>query len=52
MHFSSNFQGPVVTDNGNFILDWKFSLDSNDVDWDMIDRKITCFPGKEIQYQY
>ncbi|KAG8176421.1 hypothetical protein JTE90_018411 [Oedothorax gibbosus] len=37
--------GPVVTDNGNFILDWKFSLDAQDVDWNMVDRKITCFPG-------
>ncbi|CAL1268534.1 unnamed protein product [Larinioides sclopetarius] len=35
--------GPVVTDNGNFILDWKFTL--TNADWKTIDQKITCFPG-------
>ncbi|GFY52628.1 ribose-5-phosphate isomerase [Trichonephila inaurata madagascariensis] len=35
--------GPVVTDNGNFILDWKFNV--SDADWKAIDKKITCFPG-------
>ncbi|XP_035233873.1 ribose-5-phosphate isomerase-like [Stegodyphus dumicola] len=36
--------GPVVTDNGNFILDWKFSS-LEKADWKLIDQKITCFPG-------
>ncbi|GIY37323.1 ribose-5-phosphate isomerase [Caerostris darwini] len=35
--------GPVVTDNGNFILDWKFDL--KNPDWKALDQKITCFPG-------
>jgi len=34
--------GPVVTDNGNFILDWKFT---EKYDWRLINQKITCFPG-------
>ncbi|XP_054712343.1 LOW QUALITY PROTEIN: ribose-5-phosphate isomerase-like [Uloborus diversus] len=36
--------GPVVTDNGNFLLDWKFNFPST-YDWKCIDEKITCFPG-------
>ncbi|GFR03498.1 ribose-5-phosphate isomerase [Trichonephila clavata] len=35
--------GPIVTDNGNFILDWKFNI--SNADWKTIDQKITCFPG-------
>lgn len=34
--------GPVVTDNGNFILDWKFKEEG---DWNSINQIITCFPG-------
>lgn len=35
--------GPCVTDNGNFILDWKFV--NQDVDWSEIDTKIHLIPG-------
>lgn len=38
-------KGPVVTDNGNFILDWKFK---EKADWKLIDQKITCFPGNFV----
>ena len=37
-------QGPVVTDNGNFILDWYFP----DVDpdtWKMINMGLSSIPG-------
>lgn len=35
--------GPVVTDNGNFILDWHFP--ENDFDWDAVNREIMMIPG-------
>ncbi|XP_071448164.1 ribose-5-phosphate isomerase [Hetaerina americana] len=35
--------GPVVTDNGNFILDWKFSAMAHN--WDEINREIKMIPG-------
>lgn len=35
--------GPVVTDNGNFILDWKFT--NNLQDWVTINKAITMLPG-------
>lgn len=35
--------GPCVTDNGNFILDWKFK--ENVSDWDEVNRKISLIPG-------
>lgn len=35
--------GPCVTDNGNFILDWKFV--NQDVDWSEIDKNILLIPG-------
>lgn len=35
--------GPVVTDNGNFILDWKdFNKDSN---WEEVNKDISMIPG-------
>lgn len=35
--------GPCITDNGNFILDWKnFNQDS---DWDQINKEICLIPG-------
>lgn len=35
--------GPVVTDNGNFILDWKdFNKDSN---WEEVNKNISMIPG-------
>ncbi|XP_055613748.1 ribose-5-phosphate isomerase [Uranotaenia lowii] len=36
--------GPVVTDNGNFILDWHFPT-SEDINWDMVNRDIMMIPG-------
>ncbi|XP_058118378.1 ribose-5-phosphate isomerase [Anopheles ziemanni] len=36
--------GPVVTDNGNFILDWHFD-DNKEYDWDAINREIMMIPG-------
>eukprot|EP00057_Strongylocentrotus_purpuratus_P017192 XP_011671666.1 PREDICTED: ribose-5-phosphate isomerase [Strongylocentrotus purpuratus] len=35
--------GPVVTDNGNFILDWKF--DKNPEKWDTVNRELMMIPG-------
>ncbi|XP_076434999.1 ribose-5-phosphate isomerase-like [Babylonia areolata] len=35
--------GPIVTDNGNFIVDWLF--DGQQVDWLDADRKLHCIPG-------
>ncbi|XP_065346485.1 ribose-5-phosphate isomerase [Cloeon dipterum] len=36
--------GPVVTDNGNFILDWKFPTDVT-FDWKSTNTTITMIPG-------
>uniref|UniRef100_A0A182WF58 ribose-5-phosphate isomerase n=1 Tax=Anopheles minimus TaxID=112268 RepID=A0A182WF58_9DIPT len=36
--------GPVVTDNGNFILDWNFP-DEKEHDWDAVNREIMMIPG-------
>ncbi|XP_063530236.1 ribose-5-phosphate isomerase [Cydia strobilella] len=35
--------GPVVTDNGNFILDWMFT--NQDLDWDHVNKTIKMIPG-------
>lgn len=35
--------GPVVTDNGNFILDWLFT--NQDLDWDHVNKIIKMIPG-------
>lgn len=37
------FQGPVVTDNSNFILDWKFEKEHN---WKEVNTAIKMIPGK------
>ena len=37
------FQGPVVSDNGNFILDWKFEKVG---DWNNINNQLHNIPGK------
>lgn len=34
--------GPCVTDNGNFILDWEFKVDT---DWESVNTKIRTIPG-------
>lgn len=36
--------GPLVTDNGNFILDWKFQKE-REWDWDTVNWRITMMPG-------
>ncbi|XP_077291759.1 ribose-5-phosphate isomerase [Arctopsyche grandis] len=36
--------GPCVTDNGNFILDWKFDK-TKDFNWDDVNTKISMIPG-------
>lgn len=35
--------GPVVTDNGNFILDWMFT--NQDLDWEKVSNVIKMLPG-------
>ncbi|RZC36632.1 Rib 5-P isom A domain containing protein [Asbolus verrucosus] len=35
--------GPVVTDNGNFILDWKNF--QQDYDWEDVNKKLSLIPG-------
>lgn len=35
--------GPVVTDNGNFILDWLFV--NHDLDWETVNSSIKMIPG-------
>lgn len=35
--------GPVVTDNGNFILDWKEYR--QDLEWGNVDREMKMIPG-------
>ncbi|XP_050342139.1 ribose-5-phosphate isomerase [Nymphalis io] len=35
--------GPVVTDNGNFILDWIFA--DQDLDWEKVNNAIKMIPG-------
>lgn len=36
--------GPCCTDNGNFILDWMFSIDK-DVNWSNVHKQIIEIPG-------
>lgn len=36
-------QGPVITDNGNFILDWHFPQDITS--WNEINNEISLIPG-------
>jgi len=36
--------GPIVTDNGNFLLDWKF-LAKREYNWDEVNRAISMIPG-------
>ncbi|CAG4940717.1 unnamed protein product [Colias eurytheme] len=35
--------GPVVTDNGNFLLDWMFT--NQDMDWEKVSTQIKMIPG-------
>lgn len=36
--------GPIVTDNGNFLLDWKF-VAKREYDWDEVNRTLSMIPG-------
>lgn len=38
-------QGPVVTDNSNFILDWKFDGAQN---WREVNAAIKMIPGENL----
>lgn len=38
-------QGPVVTDNSNFILDWKFEEAQN---WKEVNTAIKMIPGETL----
>ena len=40
-----NPQGPVVTDNGNFIIDWKFDT-SREFNWKSVNNDLMMMPGK------
>ena len=40
-----NLQGPVVTDNGNFILDWQFDCQQ---DWAAVNTAIKLIPGEKL----
>lgn len=42
----SDSQGPVVTDNSNFILDWKFEHAQN---WKEVNTAIKMIPGGELR---
>lgn len=40
--------GPVITDNGNFILDWQFVPEDDArpaTNWPEVNRKLACIPG-------
>jgi len=37
--------GPLVTDNGNLIIDWKFPDSQEDCDWNNINTQIKMMPG-------
>lgn len=43
LRMAVNKAGPVVTDNGNFILDWK-NFDQT-LDWEKINQTLLLIPG-------
>lgn len=43
LRMAVNKAGPVVTDNGNFILDWK-NFDQN-LDWNKVNLDLIQWPG-------
>jgi len=45
LRMAVNKAGPVVTDNGNFIIDWKFALDARFPSWAQIDKDLHMIPG-------
>ena len=38
-------QGPVVTDNGNFLIDWKFEEDQT-MNWAKVNQQLMMIPGR------
>ena len=44
-NLTRNFQGPVVTDNGGFLVDWIFEGNKSG-NWDAINREIKMIPGE------
>jgi len=40
-------QGPVVTDNGNFLIDWKFDA-SKKWNWRDVNTKLKLIPGDNL----
>lgn len=44
LRMAKSKMGPLVTDNGNFILDWKFPQNANH-DWNKIHISIKLIPG-------
>jgi ribose 5-phosphate isomerase A len=43
LRYSPRKMGPLITDNGNFILDWIF--EKKDHDWKCVDQKIKLLSG-------
>jgi len=41
-------KGPLVTDNGNFIIDWKFSADKV-WDWTATSIQLKMIPGEGLE---
>lgn len=44
LRMAVNKAGPVVTDNGNFLLDWHFDVEST-TKWAEVDKQLQCIPG-------
>ena len=47
LRMAVNKAGPLVTDNGNFIIDWRFDTDADSKarNWAEVDRQLQCIPG-------
>ncbi len=46
-HCSFSCAGPVVTDNGNFILDWHWCREAEEVkkNWEAVNLQLRTMPG-------
>lgn len=42
--FLLSIQGPVLSDQGNFLIDWKFP-ESEQIDWQNVNEKLKMIPG-------
>jgi len=45
LRMAVNKAGPVVTDNGNFLLDWRFDVVEKPFNWPQVDKELQCIPG-------